>query len=98
MITVFLFSFSWQWTDSFYTGFFFTPTTKIILMPKIVDIPASLKAASEATKAIKAGQSIYFSAIRNTCGLMIIAPLVIVYIFCQKFLVQGIERSGLTAD
>jgi hypothetical protein len=24
--------------------------------------------------------------------------LVIMYVFCQKSLVQGIERSGLTAD
>ena len=96
MITVFLFAFSWQWTDSFYTGFFFS-TTKTTLMPQIVGIPDSLKAASSAADVV-AGQSIYFSAIRNTCGLMIIAPLVIVYVFCQKFLVQGIERSGLTAD
>ncbi len=94
MITVFLFAFSWQWTDSFYTGLFF-PTSKTILMPNIVGIPESLEVKSES---FIAGQNIYFSAIRNTCGLMIIAPLVVVYAFCQKFLVQGIERSGLTAD
>ena len=29
---------------------------------------------------------------------MIIAPLIVMYLFCQKYLVQGIERSGLTAD
>ncbi len=94
MITVFLFAFSWQWTDSFYTGLFF-PTSKIDLLPNLVDVPKSLEIKSQA---FLAGQNIYFSAIRNTCGLMIIAPLVIVYVFCQKFLVQGIERSGLTAD
>ena len=94
MITVFLFAFSWQWTDNFYTGLFF-PTSKTTLMSNIVGIPESLRVKSEY---YIAGQNIYFSAIRNTCGLMIIAPLVIVYIFCQKFLVQGIERSGLTAD
>lgn len=94
MITVFLFAFSWQWTDMDYTGWFFT-STKTKLLSQIVDIPASL-----ATKADEyaAGKNLYESAIRNTCGLMIIAPLVVVYVFCQKFLVQGIERSGLTAD
>ncbi|MBO5415668.1 MAG: carbohydrate ABC transporter permease [Clostridia bacterium] len=90
MITVFLFAFSWQWTDDFYTNLFFT-TTKTLLMPKIVDIPTSLTTDY-------AGQNLYYSAIRNTCGIMIIAPLVVVYLFCQKYLVQGIERSGLTAD
>ena len=88
MITVFLFAFSWQWTDDFYTTVFFT-TQKTVLMPDIVDIPTSLTTTY-------AGQNLYYSAIRNTCGLMIIAPLVIMYLFCQKYLVQGIERSGIT--
>ena len=90
MITVFLFAFSWQWTDDFYTNLFFT-TTKTVLMPKIVGIPTSLTTDY-------AGQNLYYSAIRNTCGIMIIAPLIVMYLFCQKYLVQGIERSGLTAD
>ena len=91
MITVFLFSFSWQWTDEFYTGLFFTSTTDTVLMPDIIGIPPSLVTDY-------AGQNLYYSAIRNTCGLMIIAPLIVMYLFCQRYLVQGIERSGLTAD
>ena len=91
MITVFLFAFSWQWTDEFYTGLFFTSTTDTVLMPDIIGIPPSLVTDY-------AGQNLYYSAIRNTCGLMIIAPLIVMYLFCQKYLVQGIERSGLTAD
>ncbi len=91
MITVFLFAFSWQWTDEFYTGLFFTSTTDTILMPDIIGIPASLVTDYP-------GQNLYYSAIRNTCGLMIIAPLIVMYLFCQRYLVQGIERSGLTAD
>ena len=90
MITVFLFAFSWQWTDDFYTNLFFT-TQRTVLMPKIVGIPSSLQNDY-------AGQNLYYAAIRNTCGLMIIAPLIVMYLFCQKYLVQGIERSGLTAD
>jgi multiple sugar transport system permease protein len=90
MITVFLFAFCWQWTDDFYTTMFFT-STKTNLLVKIVGIPDSLVTDY-------AGQNLYYSAIRNTCGLVIILPLVILFLFCQNFLVQGIERSGLTAD
>ncbi len=90
LITVFLFSFCWQWTDNFYTELFFT-TTKTVLMPDIIDIPKSLKTDY-------AGQSLYYAAIRNACGLCIIAPLVILYLFGQRYLVEGIERSGLTAE
>ena len=93
MITVFLFAFCWQWTDDFYTTMFFTSTAKdsIKLLVQIVGIPSSLKMEY-------AGRDLYYAAIRNTCGLVIILPLVILYLFCQNFLVQGIERSGLTAD
>ena len=87
MITVFLFAFSWQWTDNFYTEVFFT-TTGPKLMPNIIMTPSSLDTNY-------AGQNLYVAAIRNTCGLLIIAPLIVVYLFCQRFLVQGIERSGI---
>ena len=91
MITVFLFAFCWQWTDDFYTNLFYT-TAKMRLMPKIVEIPTSLKLDGFAAK------NLYEAAIKNTCGILIIAPLIVLYAFCQRFLVQGIERSGLTAD
>ena len=87
LVTVFLFAFAWQWTDEFYTGVFFT-NTKTALMPSIVDIPKSLATEYQ-------GQQLFYSAIRNTCGLVIIAPLIIIYLFCQRYLVQGIERSGI---
>ena len=90
MVTVFLFAFCWQWTDDFYTDVFFT-SNKISLMPDIVKVPKSLEINY-------AGQQVYEEAIRNTCGLCIIMPLVVLYSFGQKFLVQGIERSGLTAE
>ena len=88
MITIFLFAFSWQWTDDFYTEMFMSTNRQLVLMPDIVDIPKSLEISY-------AGSELYNSAINNTCGIMIILPLVVVYLFCQKFLVQGIERSGI---
>ena len=57
-------------------------------MPSIVKIPKGMDT-------VYAGQALYESAITNTCGLLIIAPLVVVYLFCQKYLIQGIERSGI---
>ncbi len=88
MITVFIFAFSWQWTDDFYTTMFFTKTS-MYLMPNIVEVPAVLEATGFASAMV------YSSAITNTCALMIILPLLILYCFCQKYIVQGIERSGI---
>lgn len=90
MITIFLFAFSWQWTDEFYTTIFFTSRlNKIYLMP---DVYAATPPSLATTYA---GAALYDSVVKNTAGILIIMPLVIVYLFCQRFLVQGIERSGL---
>ncbi len=92
MITVFLFAFSWQWTDEFYTRIFSgTSQDKLWLMPDVYITPDSINKLTEGSSF--AGK--YDKVVQNTGGLMIIAPLVILYLFCQKYLVQGIERSGL---
>lgn len=88
LITVFMFAFCWQWTDSFYSNLFFVSSETNLLVKIVNTIPSSLRMDY-------AGQDLYYSAIRNTCGLMIIAPLLVLYAFGQRFLVQGIEQSGL---
>lgn len=95
MITVFLFSFSWQWTDEFYTKLFLgqanNPETKVWLMPDIYLVPETIEKSMTGF----GGAALYSNVVQNTGGMMIIAPLIILYLFCQKYLVQGIERSGL---
>ena len=88
LITVFMFAFSWQWTDNFYSEVFYTiggPT----MMPDIIKVPKSLN-----TK--YAGENMYVAAIRNTCGILILLPLLVLYSFMQRYIIQGIERSGIT--
>ena len=88
MVTIFLFAFSWQWTDEFYTGMFLPGESLRVMSDIYKTIPKSLQSNV-------AGHQLYDSAIKNTAGMMIIAPLIIVYLFGQKYLVQGIERTGL---
>lgn len=87
LITVFLFSFSWQWTDNFYTRLFITGFNTQ-LMPDIAKVP-SLPDPS-------IPQGMFEAAANNASAMLIIAPLIILYLFCQRFMVQGIERSGIT--
>ena len=93
MITIFLFAFSWQWTDTFYTNMFFPlgSKTAVHLMTSVVQVPQSLIQQYQN----HAGWALYNPIIRNTAGMMAIMPLIIMYLFCQRYLVQGIERSGL---
>ena len=94
MITVFLFSFSWSWTDIFYSNVFFSGANEAapLLLPQIYEeVPLHL----DNLYGDHSGMTLYKTVIDNTAGIMIIAPLVIMYLFCQRYLVQGIERSGL---
>ena len=97
MITIFLFSFSWQWTDEFYAGVFLPATlgskNKVYMMPDVYQLVYQMPQVI--SKEGMAGVEIYKNVIGNTAGMMIIMPLIIMYLFCQKYLVQGIERSGL---
>jgi multiple sugar transport system permease protein len=88
MITIFIFAFSWQWTDNFYTDLFFTQSGAL-MMPRIVTVPPTLSDDSFAA------QGLYNSCIENTCGLLIILPLILFYSYLQRYLIQGIERSGI---
>ncbi|MBR2354326.1 MAG: carbohydrate ABC transporter permease [Clostridia bacterium] len=93
LITVFLFAFSWQWTDVFYTQLFSIDSSKSVTLLKDL-VGQQINTLS----LVNTDQATYLNAAKHTCGLMVIAPLVVVYLFFQKYLVQGIERSGLTAD
>ncbi|MBQ3064560.1 MAG: carbohydrate ABC transporter permease [Clostridia bacterium] len=97
LITVFLFAFCWQWTDDFYIPLFFMadrPALMTYLPQASQNIPASLVSIFKEATAQSPSAS-YRQAITYACGLMASAPLIVLYLFCQKYLVQGIERSGI---
>lgn len=93
MITVFLFAFCWQWTDDFYVPLFYTtqaPALMTYITDGIINSPI-LATANEVAKDMPK----YDLAMKYGCGLMACTPLIILFLFCQRYLVQGIERSGI---
>lgn len=82
LITIFLFSFSWQWTDIFYSALFFNKLP--VLTRTIADVAS-----------ITQQDPIMFANLRNTASMLVIIPLMLVYIGAQRFFIQGIERSGI---
>lgn len=90
MVTIFMFSFSWQWMDTFYTEVFMPASSDNVLLSHIYStIPKSLDTDY-------AGQAAYTTAIRNASGILILIPLLIMYLFGQRTLIEGVERSGIT--
>lgn len=97
LVTVFILSFSWQWTDTFYVNMFMPSGDTLLLTSTRFwqTMPSTLETIKSAqlTGASSAGD-LYTVAVRNTAGFLVIIPLIIMYLFCQRKLIQGIEHSG----
>ena len=81
MITVFLFSFTWQWTDTTYNAML-CPNLNIL-----ANVVTSVASGVE--------DKIQAAAIEDTATLLVILPLLIVFLFAQRYFIQSIKRSGL---
>ncbi len=94
MVTVFLFGFVWQWTDSFYTSLYLNKTKVMstALSSLAVNVYSQYEGFGGTMSFISPG---FVSMINNTGTVLTIIPLIILYIFCQKSFVEGIERSGI---
>lgn len=89
MITVFVFAFAWQMTDTFYTGIFLKAKDTLATSIFVMDLS---KIAANAA----GGGDFYQNAVLQTGVLLSILPLVLIYIVLQKWIIAGIERSGIT--
>lgn len=93
MITVFLFAFCWQWTDDFYLPLFFTTKSPYFMSYLTKSLPPTSLAAIYSK--VTGSSPKYLRAMQYGCGLVASLPLIVLYLFCQRYLVQGIERSGI---
>lgn len=86
MVTVFLLSFSWQWTDTFYSSLFFS---NFKVLSNVLDSLSNIKI--EGLTAFGNFETVLV----NTASVLVILPLMLLFLVAQKKLVQGIEHSGL---
>ncbi len=88
MLTVFLFGFAWQWTDSYYSTTFFPNKN---LLSTVVANAATLPVNGLDTQA----QTLLSGTLLNTASVLVALPLMIIYFIAQKRFVEGIESSGI---
>lgn len=90
LLTVFLFSFVWQWLDATYTP---------ILCANMDIVPVTVGSLSNplAGMAGSSDSSLMLTAslVKNAGIILVISPLLVLYLVAQKFFVQSVERSGL---
>lgn len=85
IMTVFLFSFVWQWNDYYYTAVL-APE-----LPVLANQMMNLDFSSLGTVL----SNLYSSTVSAPKFLLHIAPLVVLYIFTQRFFTESIEKSGI---
>jgi multiple sugar transport system permease protein len=99
MITsCFLFSFVWQWTDSFYSTLFLTNYKMLASgLGGIADRLAEWWAVVNGSNAVSGTVAPvgYTQAIIATGMLMCLAPLVLLYLAAQKAFVESLSQTGI---
>lgn len=88
-LTVFIFSIVWYWNDYYISSMFFTNSQTMSL--QISNLANTM--AIEFTGKVGLAKD-YMVWVEAGC-LMAILPIVIMYIFLQKYFTEGIERAGL---
>lgn len=90
IIVVFLFSFVWNWNDSYFPTMYLSKAQDVPLA-----ISSSKMAAMMALEADQAGPSILQEPIKMAASFLIIMPVLLVYTFTQRWFVEGVGRTGM---
>lgn len=92
MVTIFLFSFVWQYNDTMFTSMFYTELNtlaKSLLNLGYQLVTINIEGGS------KGANFGYLSIMNASATLLAIVPLLVIYLFFQRYFIQSIERSGL---
>ena len=85
LITIFMLAFCWQWTDTFYSSIFFS---SFPVVARTTFIMPSLTGGAQ-------HNAFQLNTLLHTGVLLAIVPIVVLFIILQKWVVTGIERSGI---
>lgn len=99
LVTVMLFSFVWQYNDTYYSNLFLSD---VRTLPKAYSLFDSALMGWDGTIENNSILAQYIlddpkvlALLRNSAMLLILAPLLLVYAVAQRYFIQSIERSGL---
>lgn len=93
ILTVYLFSFVWNWNETYITSTFVRSSIKLLPM-QLVSFD-SVFASLGSNIPGQNGQSLINEAYKMAATFLAILPLLLMYIFAQKQFVEGIENTGI---
>ena len=94
LVSCFLFSFVWQWTDGFYSRMFLGNLK--LVSTSLSSIADDLSTYIASQTGVQTTVSVaYSNCILSTGTLMIILPLIFLYLFAQKGFVESLSSTGI---
>lgn len=95
LVSCFLFSFVWQWTDVFYTRLFLPTANVMYLSVRISGLAESLRTYMSTRMGITSPPVGYVMQIISTGVLIVTAPLILIYVFAQRWFIESISATGI---
>lgn len=96
MVTIFLFSFVWQWAENSYTPLFAGNYRTLARTLESLGYDVQTKMGGAGYSFVSAADfEAYQSIIFAASTLLVIVPLLLVYVICQRFFIQSIEQTGI---
>lgn len=92
-ITVALFSFVWQWNDLFYSRIYLKEKTLTMLYGGVS--LENLSATNPSFSDYNFYNVTFQAAFKGASVLLILLPLVIIFLFLQRYFVESVENSGI---
>ena len=92
IVSCLLFSFVWQWTDTFYSRLFLGGNTLLSMQISGIADRIGNYFATQLNISTTLGRRQQFV---STATLMVIAPLLVIYLFAQRSFVESISTSGM---
>jgi multiple sugar transport system permease protein len=87
IVVVFLFSFVWHWNDSLQPSIFLSKTDMWVMTQRLAQVEAALSDMRY--------RAMWGTGAIMTAALLTILPLLVLYLFTQRYFVESIERTGL---
>lgn len=90
ILVVFLFSFVWTWNDFYLPSMYLTGSDDVPLSLSISTVNGLIQQRIAAE-----GPSIFDEPLKMASSFLSIVPPLILYMFAQRWFVEGVERTGL---
>lgn len=96
IVVVFVFSFVWHWNETYLADLYFETAVRTfpLTLQKFTEYFAKLYPVSEsANPLLRMNESV-----RMAGTLLCVAPLIVLYVFLERYLIENIDKVGITGE